>query len=302
MVEAVILGGNHEAKIKAAEKLFSHLPPTNDRGNVEAIRAMVPGFPISLRALPSRVLSVAEAAAGREFLTCEQAQRKVGERIYYKCPWNGKFYTVEGEALLDDAVQPPTDFENALNEAVSTYCTFYFGNEGALSSAFADAENGLLRVIIQIKKSVANITEGNEDAESDAFAPCHATWDSMHVFEVSATDEADTCQYKHTASLTLSFSSAEDEGNSGKLQCLLAGSIARSSEQVVRVANEPEHVPNIGRQVEETESRLRNEVQTIYFGRPHDAINELRRAVPDGFLRNQNDLRAEMMAKLAQRQ
>lgn len=54
--------------------------------------------------------------------------------------------------------------------------------------------------------------------------------------------------------------------------------------------------------LENAEGSLRSDLQTVYFGRTHDIAIELRVAVPDGYLRHQNDLREEMMARLAQRQ
>lgn len=59
---------------------------------------------------------------------------------------------------------------------------------------------------------------------------------------------------------------------------------------------------HLGSLLEESESRLRNDLQSIYFGRTHDIVNELRSAVPDGFLRNQSDLREEMMSRLGRNQ
>ncbi len=53
--------------------------------------------------------------------------------------------------------------------------------------------------------------------------------------------------------------------------------------------------------LEECESRLRNDLQSVYFGRTHDIVNDLRCAMPEGFLRNQNDFRDEMLAKLSSR-
>lgn len=61
-----------------------------------------------------------------------------------------------------------------------------------------------------------------------------------------------------------------------------------------------QHLITIGRMIEEAEGRLRSDLQSIYFGRTHDMINELRPAVPEGYLRNQADLRAEMVNKFTQ--
>ncbi len=61
-----------------------------------------------------------------------------------------------------------------------------------------------------------------------------------------------------------------------------------------------QHVITIGKMIEEAEGRLRSDLQSVYFGRTHDMVNDLRLAVPDGYLRNQADLRADLSSRLNQ--
>lgn len=61
-----------------------------------------------------------------------------------------------------------------------------------------------------------------------------------------------------------------------------------------------QHVITIGKMIEESEGRLRSDLQSVYFGRTHDMVNDLRVALPDGYLRHQADLRADLSSRLNQ--
>ena len=55
--------------------------------------------------------------------------------------------------------------------------------------------------------------------------------------------------------------------------------------------------------LEESESRLRNDLaKRLLWKNVHDIVNEVRSAMPEGFLRNQADFREEMLAKLKNRE
>jgi capping protein beta len=288
---------------ETAAELVRFLPPKNTALNIDRLCASLPELARTLRTavpVPSVVISAGEAANGKGFLTCELVRVEDGNgKAGYRCPWNGKFYTANGETLEALEAHPIHELEAPFNEALSTYVSLYYGSSGgeAVSSAFVVESEPNLKVALLIKKKVDELNdeqEGNEDGSN----VCSAVWDSLHVLEaVQLEGVASSFSYRHSATLMLSFDSANGEGQTINL----AGHLSRVQEQTMAVEGASQHLVNVGRLLEEMESRLRGELQTVYFGRPHDAVNEVRRAVPDGFLRNQNDLRDEMMAKLAQR-
>ncbi len=54
------------------------------------------------------------------------------------------------------------------------------------------------------------------------------------------------------------------------------------------------HVCNIGRMVEEMELKLRTTLQTIYFGKTRDIVNELRQSLNVSAMQQRNALQAEL--------
>jgi capping protein beta len=203
-------------------------------------------------------------------------------------------YSEEGK-VCENTNKPLSDelkqLEGALNEAVSTYASLYYGSD-AITSVYIEneTENGFL-VSILIKK-VAEV----DDEENDFVAK--ATWDSVHLFEISSVGEDGEYLYCHTGTVMLSFDNSVDQLKNIKL----AGNLIRQNESKLTVGKDSsKHLIHVGTLLEESESRLRNDLQSVYFGRTHDIVNELRSAMPEGFLRNQADFRDEMMAKLGKR-
>ena len=184
--------------------------------------------------------------------------------------------------------------EKALNEAVSTYASLYYGSDSIVSVYIEkESENGEFFISILIKK-VAEV----DDEENDFQAK--AVWDSVHLFEITKRSEEveDEFVYCHTATVMLSFDNSVDQLKNIKL----AGNLIRQNESKFSTnKNSSNHLIHVGALLEESESRLRNDLQSVYFGRTHDIVNELRSAMPEGFLRNQADFREEMKAKLDKR-
>lgn len=197
-------------------------------------------------------------------------------------------YSLEGDVCTCNDKEKRDELENlekALNEAVSTYSSLYYGTD-SITSVYVeeDSKNGFT-VAVLIKKSIEV-----EDEEQESSSK--ATWDSAHVFEVEESAEQ-LFVYRHTATVILSF----DNSVEALKHIKLAGNLIRQNE--FSSSGNNNHLTLIGTHLEECESRLRNDLQSVYFGRTHDIVNELRSAMPEGYLRNQADFRDEMKAKLA---
>lgn len=179
-----------------------------------------------------------------------------------------------------------------MNEAVSTYASLYYGTDSITSvyvEESSDNQNGFT-VAVLIKKAIEVEDEENESSSK-------ASWDSVHLFEVESA-EGGQFVYRHTATVMLSF----DNSVEALKHIKLAGNLIRQNEFTSSPAANQNHLTLIGGHLEECESRLRNDLQSVYFGRTHDIVNELRSAMPEGFLRNQADFRDEMKAKLSKGQ
>lgn len=63
-----------------------------------------------------------------------------------------------------------------------------------------------------------------------------------------------------------------------------------------------DHIVNLGRFVEDVESRLRNSLQDLYFGKVKDVVGELRKLNTGGMkTQDKANMQAELFAKLMAR-
>jgi len=93
------------------------------------------------------------------------------------------------------------------------------------------------------------------------------TWDSIHVVDVQESKK--NAHYKLTSTVMLSIET--DTEQTGKVT--LSGSLTRQSESDGPVVDMSSHVPNIGKLVEDMEIKLRTTLETIYFGKTKDIVN-----------------------------
>lgn len=182
------------------------------------------------------------------------------------------------------------------NEAFNTYRSLYY--EGGVSSVYVwdvitDGDpscKSCFAAAILIKKE----TEGEADDDSSLLR--NGSWDSTHIIEVEVIERK--ASYKLTTTVMLHLDTVVPKLDS----FLLSGSVTRQTEQVITLLtsdNDEEHVANMGRLVEDMESRMRSSLQEIYFGKTHDVVNEIRPVVPAGFLRHQADLQREIAGRLS---
>merc|ERR1711907_843516 len=97
-------------------------------------------------------------------------------------------------------------------------------------------------------------------------------WDSIHVFEAQNKGSRNA-NYKLTSTVML-WLETNKEG-SGMMK--LGGSLTRQAGETFTVDdNEPQHIANIGKMIEDMENKMRNTLNEIYFGKTKDIVNDLR--------------------------
>jgi hypothetical protein len=119
-----------------------------------------------------------------------------------------------------------------------------------------DTENPILTNITYLAVSPQSQDEG--------------AWDSIHVFE--AQDRARTCHYKLTSTVILQLSTAAEALGSMNL----SGNLTRQVELDMPIEDDASHVANVGKLVEDMESKMRNLLQEVYFGKAKDVVGDLR--------------------------
>lgn len=79
-----------------------------------------------------------------------------------------------------------------------------------------------------------------------------SAWDSIHVFE--AIDRARTAHYKLTSTVILRLST----NNEALGEMDLSGNMTRQIEQDMPVSDDASHIRNVGKLVEDMETKMRN--------------------------------------------
>ena len=136
------------------------------------------------------------------------------------------------------------------------------------------------------------------------------TWDSIHVVEVK--DQKKNARYKLTSTVMLSIETENEATGSVSL----AGSLTRQvcsvflasacvyslqEEKDFPVNDQNPHVTNIGRMIEDMESKLRTTLELIYFGKTKEVVSNLRNIVGNAELEKRKNLSSQIGSALGNR-
>ena len=177
--------------------------------------------------------------------------------------------------------------EEGLNAAIDVYRELYY--EGGVSSAYLwQLDEGFAGVVLLKKNAGGNASSGK------------GGWDSIHVLEVSEAASKRSAHYKLTSTVILDLGMKSE--SVGGLE--LAGNLTRQQEQdlaihgVREAETEQSHVANIGRMVEDMETRMRNLLQEVYFGKAKDVVGDLRSIRPLSEAEQERTAHREVIGKM----
>ena len=159
--------------------------------------------------------------------------------------------------------------EEALNAAVDVYRELYY--EGGVSSAYLWALDEGFAGVVLFKKTASGVGGGGKGG-----------WDSIHVLEVNEAPAKRSAHYKLTSTVILDLGMQSAAVDSLEL----AGNLTRQTQQDLPLSGlreaeiEQGHIVNIGRMVEDMETRMRNLLQEVYFGKAKDVVGDLRSIQP----------------------
>ncbi|GAB7363826.1 hypothetical protein MBLNU230_g4392t1 [Neophaeotheca triangularis] len=251
----------------AALDLLRRLPPSRTSQNLQGIISLVPSLEEELLSSVDVGLTAKRCPkTGRDYLCCDYNR----DGSSYRSPWSNEF---DPAIDPDDAVDlVPSGrirrMEESLNAAVDVYRELYY--EGGISSAYLWALDEGFAGVVLVKKS------------SSAGGGSNGGWDSIHVLEVTEAQAKRSAHYKLTSTVILDLGLKSEAV--GGLE--LAGNLTRQTEQEMQLAGlreaevEQGHVVNIGRMVEDMETRMRNLLQEVYFGKARDVVGDLRSIQP----------------------
>jgi len=264
-------------ELDCALDLMRRMPPSSIEDNLAGLIDLVPDLTESLLSMVDQPLKVAhDSTVRRDYLLCDY--NRDGDS--YRSPWTNKY-----DPPLRDGAVPSEKLrqqEVQANDVFDIYRDLYF--EGGVSSVYLwDLDGGFAGVIL-IKKTQDQSKKGQ---------PMKGTWDSIHVVEVH--DKGKSGHYKLTSTVMLFIETETKE--TGRVT--LAGSLTRQDEKDYPVDKNTPHIANIGRMVEDMELKLRTTLQTIYFGKTKDIVNDLRQSISVSSLQQRNALQAEIGRALA---
>lgn len=200
-------------------------------------------------------------AKDRKFLLCEH--NRDGDS--HRSPWSNSYFPP-----LDDGFRPSErlrSLELHANEVFDVYRTLYYGKSSSVSSVYLfDKEDG--------------------DGGGKGFAGCFLVqnkvdegnyWNSIHVVDVGDIKKG-VCTYKLTTTILISVTPSSEE--KPKLQSTnVAGSLVRHNVRECKVEGEDGsgHVINIGKFVEDVESEMRSEMDSLYVQKTRAVVEMIRK-------------------------
>lgn len=253
---------------KSNSDLLRRLPPNSTQQNLQGIISLRPDLEEDLLSSVDVALTSKRCTkSGRDFLCCDYNR----DGSSYRSPWSNEFQPPledEGDAIDLIPGGRVRRMEEALNAGFDVYRELYY--EGGVSSAYLWALDEGFAGVVLFKKT------------ADARGGGKGGWDSIHVLEVNEAATKRSAHYKLTSTVILDLGLQSPSVDSLEL----AGNLTRQTEQDLPLQGlrdaeiEQSHVVNIGRTVEDMETRMRNLLQEVYFGKAKDVVGDLRSIQP----------------------
>jgi len=245
-------------QLDCALDIMRRLPPTQIEDNLAGLIDLLPDFAEDLLSSVDQPLKIAhDKAAKKDYLLCEY--NRDGDS--YRSPWSNKYDPPFPDGNLPNSELRALEVQG--NEIFDIYRDMYF--EGGVSSLYCweSGDKGFAAVIL-IKKTQDQSKKGQ---------PMKGTWDSIHVVDVA--EKKDQAKYKLTSTVMLTLETQTEQTG----QVSLSGSLTRQEDKDFPVNEANPHLINIGKMIEDMEIRMRNTIETIYFGKTKDIANLLRQSV-----------------------
>jgi len=207
--------------------------------------------------LPLKIQS--DESNGKDFIVCDY--NRDGDS--HRSPWSNQYFPE-----LEEGLQPTgalRDLELKANQVFDVYRRQYY--ESGVSSVYM-WELG--------DSNFAGAFLVHKDVDAEGLT---GSWNSINVVEakrVGGSGQSVQYSYKLTSTVLVSVDTANEE--IGKLN--LSGSSSSTCEKNNREISLDDaiqgHIGNIGPMIEETELKMRNEIQGVYFGKTNQVMCGMR--------------------------
>lgn len=248
---------------EASLDLLRRLNPKNIARNLTSLGRLAPDLAEELLSSVDQPLGCKTCAeSGKKYLICDY--NRDGDS--YRSPWSNTYYPELSAGDLELAPRPSAalrELEVFANDSFDIYRDLYY--EGGISSVYlwnpeedGDSADGFAGCVL-LKK----------DSETSA-----SYWDSIHIIDVLKASESDVFTYTVTSTIILSMDEQDLDEESFDLN--LSGNLTRQIKKSLSAKDNIGHITNIGTLVEDIESKLRNLIQEVYFGKTKDVVGDLR--------------------------
>ncbi|KAK4565288.1 F-actin-capping protein subunit beta [Recurvomyces mirabilis] len=269
----------------AALDLLRRLPPSSTQQNLQSLISLRPDLEEDLLSSVDVALTSKRCKkTGRDFLCCDYNR----DGTSYRSPWSNEFEPpIEPEDAADLIPGGRVRrMEEAVNAGVDVYRELYY--EGGVSSAYLWALDEGFAGVVLFKKTAA----GGGGAGKGG-------WDSIHVLEVTEAAGKRSAHYKLTSTVILDLGLSSAAVDSLEL----AGNLTRQTQSDLQLGLrdsevEQSHVVNIGRMVEDMETRMRNLLQEVYFGKAKDVVGGLRSIQPLSEVGREREAHKDVISKM----
>lgn len=104
------------------------------------------------------------------------------------------------------------------------------------------------------------------------------SWNSIHVVDVGKVQKGGKCQYKLTSTLLVSITPPTEDIQSTNI----SGSLIRHNIRECNVDKEDDssHIINIGKFIEDVESEMRSEMDSLYVQKTKTVVEMIRKECP----------------------
>jgi len=264
-------------KLDCALDLMRRLPPSQIEDNLSALIDLVPDLANEILAGVDQPLKIAiDPSCNKDYILCEY--NRDGDS--YRSP-HSNLYSPPSDEGFQYPSERARELEIQANEVFDVYRDLYF--EGGVSSVYCwDTATGIASAVL-IKKNQDHTKSGQ---------PMRGSWDALHIIEV--VERSKSAVYKLVSSVILSLETHTKYA--GRVS--LAGNLSRQEEKELPVEETNDHVLNFGRMIEEMEFKLRTTLETVYFGKTQDIVNELRTSVSLSVLKQRKDMQNQIGSKI----
>jgi len=248
-----------DEKLNSALNLMRRMPPSSTENSLAGLLELAPDLTDELLTHVDQPLKVLkDTQAGKDFVLCDY--NRDGDS--YRSPWSNEYFPT-----MEDGFKPGEklrELEVEANKLFDVYRKLYF--TGGYSSAYffeTDAGPGEgFGACFLIHKEV----DENKSLKNGA-------WDSIHVFEVIHKQEKEFT-YKLTTTVMISLLLKDTSIGQADLSGLRTQQKERTT--TLKKKTSAEHIAAMGQMLEDAETTIRNEIESIYIQKTRTVISGMR--------------------------